>query len=365
MSDELIEKREIDSADPIYTPSQLHDAATPLLQANLPFLVTGQPGQGKTDIVTQICEELGYKLQITHPVVDEPIDYKGFPFPYTDEDGKPKAAFIPFGHMEELINTKEPLVSFADDAGHAPKAVQAAYMQWILNRAINGQAMSPHVRFCAATNRREDKAGVVGFLEPLKDRFVTIMELISSLDDWCDWAVRHKLPYEVISYVRYCPDILDEWKPTPDFSRLPTPRSIYGVARMLKAGIPESLQLKMIAGAIGKERATGFVSFLNIYQNLVDPNAIINDPMGPDIPEDPGHIYALCGALAARATKKTIGNIIKFANRFADPKEFSDGMAMDEFSVFLVRDAVGQDRINLSKCDEFNNWIDKHQDVII
>jgi MoxR-like ATPase len=71
------ERREIDAADPIYTPSQLHNALVPLIRAKLPVLVTGQPGQGKTDIITQVCEELGYDLLITHPVVDEPIDYKG------------------------------------------------------------------------------------------------------------------------------------------------------------------------------------------------------------------------------------------------------------------------------------------------
>lgn len=359
------QRREIDAADPVYTPSQLHDALVPLIKAKLPVLVTGQPGQGKTDIIMQVCEELGYDLQITHPVVDEPIDYKGFPFPYTDDKGVPRAAFIPFGEMEKMLTAEKPLVSFADDAGHAPKAVQAAYMQWILNRAINGQKMSDQVTFVAATNRKEDKAGVQGFLEPLKDRFVTIMELISSLEDWIGWAIKNKLPYEIISYVRYTPAILDEWQPRPDFTRTPTPRGIYGVARMLKAGIPENLRLKMIAGAIGKERAVGFVSFLDIYENLVDPDEVIKHPMKAEIPDQPGHKYALCGALAARANIDTIGPIITFANRFSDPKEFTDGDTYDEFSVLLTRDAVNMDRIKLSKTREFIEWMDAHQDVII
>lgn len=359
------ERRQIDTADPVYTPSQLHDALIPCIRAKLPVLVQGQPGQGKTDIIKAVCEELGYDLMITHPVVDEPIDYKGMPFPYTDDKGKPHAAFIPFGDMEKMLTAEKPLVSFADDAGHAPKAVQAAYMQWILNRAINGQAMSDEVRFVAATNRKEDKAGVQGFLEPLKDRFVTIMELISSLEDWIAWAIKNKLPYEIISYVRYCPQVLDEWEPRPDFSRTPTPRGIYGVARMLKAGIPENLRIKMISGAIGKERATGFVGFLDIYTELVNPEDVIANPEKVPIPEQPGHKYALCGALAARANIDTIGPIITFANRFADPKEFTDGETFDEFSVYLVRDAINMDRIKLSKTREFIEWLDKHQDVVI
>jgi hypothetical protein len=302
---------------------------------------------------------------ITHPVVDEPIDYKGFPFPYTDKDGVPRAEFIPFGEMRRLLDAKKPLVCFADDAGHAPKAVQAAYMQWILNRAINGHKMSDYVTFVAATNRKEDKAGVQGFLEPLKDRFVTIMELISSLEDWIEWSITNKLPYEVISYIRYCPSILDEWEPRPDFSRTPTPRGIYGVARMLEAGIPEKLRLKMIAGAIGKERATEFVGFLKIYNELTNPDDVIANPLKAPIPEPPGHKYALCGALAARANIDNIEAIITYAGRFSDEKEFSDGEVFDEFSVLLVRDAVRNDPRKLSKNAAYIKWLDAHQDVII
>ena len=359
------DKRDIDASDPVFTPSQLHDALLPMLRGNLPVLVSGQPGQGKTDIVEQVCDELGYDLVKTHPVVDEPIDYKGFPFPYTDSNDVPKAAFIPFAGLERLMRAERPLVSFADDLGHAPKAVQAAYMQLLLNRSINDKPISEHVRFVAATNRKEDKAGVQGFLEPLKDRFVAVVELISSLEDWIAWALRQKLPHEIIAYVRYVPQILDEWKPRPDFSRTPTPRGIYGVARMLQAGIPDNLRLKMISGAIGKSRAAEFVGFLDIYKELVNPEDVIKDPMGVPMPQKPGHKFALCGALAARAKKSNIESIIKFADRFSDPGEFADGIAQDEFSVFLVRDAVNMNRVPLSKTRAFIDWMDKHEDVLI
>ena len=358
-------ERDIDASDPIFTPSQLHDAAVPLLRAGLPFLVNGQPGQGKTDIIEQCAMELGYDLVKTHPVVDEPIDYKGFPFPYTDSNNVPRAAFIPFAHLEKLISADKPLVAFADDLGHAPKAVQAAYMQLLLNRAINDKPISDHVRFVAATNRKEDKAGVQGFLEPLKDRFVAILELISSLEDWVAWAVRQKLPFEVISYVRYMPAVLNEWEPRPDFSRTPTPRGIYGVARMLQAGMPDDLRLKLISGAIGRSRAAEFVSFLNIYEELPNPEDVIANPMKHELPKKPGHKYALCGALAARAKKENLDSIIKFADRFADPKEFEDGYSQDEFCVLLVRDAVNTDKHKLMKTKAFIEWMDKHQDVLI
>ena len=68
--------------------------------------------------------------------------------------------------------------SFLDDLGQAPMSVQAAAMQLILARRINGFKISDKVIFMAATNRREDKAGVTGILEPVKSRFAWIVELV-------------------------------------------------------------------------------------------------------------------------------------------------------------------------------------------
>ncbi len=66
---------------------------------------------------------------------------------------------------------------FIDDLGQATPAVQAAAMQLILARTLNGHRVSDHVVFIAATNRRTDRAGVSGILEPVKSRFATLVEL--------------------------------------------------------------------------------------------------------------------------------------------------------------------------------------------
>ncbi len=43
-------------------------------------------------------------------------------------------------------------VCLLDDLGQAPPAVQAAAMQLLLARRVNGHAVSDHVTFLAATN---------------------------------------------------------------------------------------------------------------------------------------------------------------------------------------------------------------------
>jgi len=348
-------------ADPIYSPQELFSLLTTCVKARLPVLVIGKPGQGKSDIITSVAHSMDADLLVSHPVVDEPIDYKGMPSVWR-EKGVTKAAFTPYGDLEKLITAKKLTIHFADDLGQAPDAVKAAYMQLMLNRAINNHKVSDNVIFIAASNRKEDKAAVRSFLEPLKDRFVTIAELENNMKDWCEWMlaqandgiISKDTAFKLISYVRYVPQVLDEFKASSDFSRTPTPRSIWFIAKMIEAGMPKELELRAFSGAIGKHRGQEFTGFLRIWENLPDPDKVLKSPDNAKIPEDAGTKYALCGALAARSNKNTIENIIKYANRLPD-----------EFSVLLVRDSISQDKTELCNNKAFAQWAVEHQDVLV
>ncbi len=346
-------------------PSELAQALEICILAKQPMLIMGMPGQGKSSIVEQVCEKIGADLIVAHPVVDNPTDYKGFPV-LVDVDGKKSKKymqymshakkvpeFLPFGGLRQLITADKLTVHFADDVGQAQTSVQCAYGQLLLNRAVNEHKVSDNVVFVAATNRKQDKAGVKGIISMLLDRFTSVVELQTSLEDWVRWAIENNLRHEVVSWVRYRPEVLSEFKPTPDFSRTPTPRGIHAMSKMMDAGVPDYLQIRMFSGAIGKARATEFVGFLRIYQNLPDPDKVIMDPDNGEIPDEPSHLYALCGAISQRATKNNLERIVKYADRLPD-----------EFSVLLIKDCISNDAA-LTKSTAFNRWVINHQDVLL
>lgn len=363
------------AADPVFTPTEVYDLVKFCALNFLPLLIVGSPGQGKTTIVTEVAKEIGYDLIKSHPVTDDPTDYKGYPSITKDENGEiDGAAFLPFGMLKRLINAKNPTIHFADDLGPASKMVQAAYMQLVQGREVNGHTIGENVVFMGATNRKQDKAAVQSVIEPLKSKYYAVVELENTLKDFAKWYVTQEgwapnpdpetvqeqprilkpFPHEILSWVRFQPAVLEEWEPSADMSLKPTPRGIEHVARMMLAGIPEPLQLRTFAGAIGKVRATDFISFLRIYQNLPDPDAVIRDPEAAPIPKEPGYLYALCGALSHRASRKTIEAIIKYADRLTE-----------EFSVYLVKDTVERDFKGLCENETFLSWVAKHQDVLI
>ena len=149
-------------------PSQLSEILKVAITNKLTLLIKGAPGIGKTDIVKMICNLIAARLIMTHPVVSDPTDIKGLPFIVTQVDGKQVAEFLPIGHMRLLIDADELTVVFFDDLGQAPPSVQAAVMQLLLERRINGHKVSDNVVFVAATNDRSHKAHVQACSNPSK-----------------------------------------------------------------------------------------------------------------------------------------------------------------------------------------------------
>jgi len=329
---------------------QLKDAIKFAIKNQYPLLIKGAPGIGKTDIVAQAACETGTELIISHPVVSDPTDFKGLPFP--NKDGT-SAKFLPFGDLLKLIKADKPTLFFLDDLGQAPASVQAACMQLLLARRINGHVVSDDVTFLAATNRRKDKAGVQGILEPVKSRFSAILELEVNIDDWVEWAIENNLPVELIAFIRFRPNLLQNFKPTSDIINTPSPRTVANVGKMMNAHLPKDTEYEMISGAAGEGLAVELLGFLKVYRDLPDIEKLIADPMGADVPDEPSTLFAVCGALSASANKKNMGNIIKFTNRLPA-----------EFQVLLLKDAIKRNK-SLTNTKEFSAWAIEHADVIL
>ena len=313
----------------------------------MPVLIKGAPGTGKTDIVTQACQEARTELIISHPVVDEPIDYKGLPAIRKDH-----AEFLPFGSLRRLIEAKQPTVYFMDDLGQAPPTVQAAAMQLILARKINGFKVSDQVTFLAATNRKKDRAGVSGILEPVKSRFVSIVELEPDLEDWVSWAGIQGLPCELIAFIRFRPQLLFDFAPSIEMTNSPCPRTVHNVGRLMALGLPEYLEFEAYSGAAGEGFAAELMGFLKIYRQLPDPNLILLDPQGANVPGDPATLYAVVGAMARKAGPQNMDALVTYANRLPE-----------EFSVLLITDCQRQNPA-IVNTRAYATWAARHHAVM-
>ncbi len=307
-------------------------------------IIAGPPGCGKSDIVSLCAKVAQKRLIVSHPVTADPTDYKGLGALI---DGKAK--FLPFNDLTELIETTKPIIFFLDDVGQAPHAVQAALMQLVLGRRVNGHVISDLVQFVMATNRKSDKAGVSSLLEPLKGRGQMI-NLEPSHKDWLKWAVTHDMPSELTAFINFRPDFITDFKASAAMTNSPTPRTIAAVGRHLNAGVPKEVEFAAYAGCAGEEFAREFTGFLQIFRKIPNPQNCIMNPTSARVPDpqDISTLYAICGALARLATDQNIGSVLKYADRLPE-----------EFTVCLVKEAVDRN-FDLQDTPEFTSWaIDK------
>ncbi len=327
-------------------PSTIGPILDAALLNNHPVMLVGGPGTAKTDMGTQSTARVGFDLLTSHPVVQQSIDYKGMPWVY-NQDGKIFASWVPYGDMRVLIEATSPLVFFIDDLGQAPDDVQAAVMQLLLKREIDGHKISEHVRFIAATNRRQDRAGVRGVLDPVKGRFITIIQVEVDAEDWVRWGLTHGMPPILLAYIRMNPNMLLKGDPTPDIVNVANPRTVAAVGKIITAKhpYPQEALYELIEGAAGAEFAADFYPWLANANKLPNIDAIIQKPKQAPIPDDdPSVLLLICTALAARADMVNFDNIVTYAKRL--PMEFSTRMMYD----------IGATKKDLTQTSAYIDW---------
>ncbi|MFD8953592.1 AAA family ATPase [Streptomyces xanthophaeus] len=138
--------------------------------ADLPVLLWGEPGIGKTAALTQLADSLDLPLTTVIASVHEPSDFSGLPVIGDDpaEQGVPMA---PPDWAVRLVRAGRGLL-FLDELSTAPPAVQAALLRLVLERRIGSLQLPPGVRIVAAANPRASAADGWELSPPLANRFV-------------------------------------------------------------------------------------------------------------------------------------------------------------------------------------------------
>jgi hypothetical protein len=320
------------------TPVQLYEFLRTSIKSKSNVLIVSSPGCGKTAITTQVCAEEKVNLVTMYPAISDPTDFKGFPFIVSGN-----AVFLPFSDLKTLKEAKTRTVCFLDDLGQAPVSVQAACMQLIHAK----HNVSQHVSFIAATNRREDKAGVTGLLEPVKSRFCTIVDLVPNANDLVAWGFKNGMHHDVLSFLLYRPQLVLDFKPSFEMKNSPCPRTIYNLSEMHKLNLSEDIAFEVYKGSVGDAFTTEFMGFLELKSQLPNMTDVLKNPTTCDIPKNPGVLYVFVGQLAYRATLQNMTTIVKIAERM-EP----------EFGMVMMT-TIGQRNKKLLESMEVANYLNK------
>lgn len=329
-------------------PSKLIDLLKSAAVNRWAILIEGSPGIGKSDLVAIVAAALSATLIILHPCVSDPTDFKGYPAIVNG-----KAVFLTFGELEKLLTANTLTIVLIDDMGQGSQATQAALMQLVLARQINGHKISDQVVFFGATNRRTDNAGVSGILSPLRSRFRTSVELVPDVQDWCKWALSKGLPVDLIGYIQMKPAHLNTFDPKTAREGKPfaCPRTLSFLGDWINAGIDDP---ETINGCVGESVGTEYLAFRRIFQQIgnVIPQILTNPTGAPIFDDDVSKSFAITAALTYQATAKNVDAIGQYVDRVSN-----------EFRTFFWRAAVAR-KPELNQTHAFTRWFTDHSEDI-
>ncbi|GAA4610098.1 hypothetical protein BJY16_007669 [Actinoplanes octamycinicus] len=146
------------------------EALTLAVAADLPVLLWGEPGIGKTAALNQLADSLDLPLTTVIASVHEPTDFSGLPVIGAD----PAVHGVPMAPPDWAVRlaTAGRGLLFLDELSTAPPAVQAALLRLVLERRVGALTLPPGVRIVAAANPRGSAADGWELSAPLANRFV-------------------------------------------------------------------------------------------------------------------------------------------------------------------------------------------------
>ncbi|NJP90891.1 AAA domain-containing protein [Nonomuraea sp. FMUSA5-5] len=150
------------------------DALSVAVAANLPVLLWGAPGTGKTSAVLALGQRLGLPVEVVVGSIREPSDFAGLPVLRDRETW-----FAPPRWAERLAAAGTGIL-FLDELTTAPPAVQAAMLRVVLERAVGDLALPPSVRIVAAANPPEQAADGWDLSAPLANRLIHLDWTVSA-----------------------------------------------------------------------------------------------------------------------------------------------------------------------------------------
>ncbi|GAA0934755.1 AAA family ATPase [Nonomuraea longicatena] len=295
-------------------PAVIRQALATAVSADLPVILWGAPGTGKTSSVVALGAAAGLPVEVVVGSIREPSDFSGLPV--LREGG---TWFAPPRWAERLAAGGGGLLLLGE-LTTAPPAVQAAMLRVVLERTVGDLVLPPEVRIVAAANPPGQAADGWDLTAPLANRLIHLDWTVSADDIAEGFASGFPVPEfdlkdaagpaetaaarsAVGAFLRVRPELVLAVPDTPERAGRgwPSPRSWDMAARAFAAcehaGAGEAVLAELVLGAVGEGAGFELLSWRRDL-DLPDPATLLADP-GARLPDRLDRLHALLGAVAA------------------------------------------------------------------
>lgn len=261
------------------------------LAVDVPLLILGGFGIGKSQIVSQQAEASGYVMVDVRLSQMLPEDLGGLPVP---EKPTKKGEQVGVKRlMPDLIKrvwdmheaTGKPILLFLDEITSGMPTILAAAYQLVLDRCLGEYCLPEGTRIVCAGNRAEDRGVTYDMPRPMANRMMIVEFAGPTWDEFEMHAIQKGYHPHVLAFLKQQPSyICGEVDVDDEEGRNPTSRTWEFVSRVLyhadRTGVRLRDRMLPIASTVGDKAALQFEAVLRMAEKLVSFEQIIADPTG-------------------------------------------------------------------------------------
>jgi len=331
------------------------------------------PGIGKSTLARELPvilskvygETFGYHEETTTTI--EAPDVRGFLVPSKDEQGRGISYFTRPGILptREYLEAHPRGIYFIDERSQSNLDVQKALAPVVLDKKFGSEYLPDGWMVVSASNRMEDKSGVVKPPMHLinRERQIDVEYDLQSAALW--WEANNMHPIGV-AFIKHRPGVFADHvpaKPVP----FCTPRSYTKAMHLLAClagtddqGNPsmdlpsDGVTQQLLAGEIGEGVAAELTSYAKLKEHVPTVDEILKDPKGCKCPDRLDAAYMAVQLCIHYADNKTVNSLWTYVERL--PVELQTSAAKS------LLDKAGGILLN---SQALSNWISNNKALVI
>ena len=332
------------------------------IDADVPSILTGIPGIGKTSVFRQVAKKRNIACKVEDATSLDPVDARGVIVPNleTGDSFFTRPAIFP-----DKEDGEEGILVLDEICGCLPATQKA--LQTVLLERRSGKHRLPEKWVPVGTgNGAGDGAGAFSLLSSLEDRAM-ILNVVPDFDVWKnDFAYPNDIDHRIISFLNFREELFSTFgkrdKKAQGKSHA-SARSWERLSKLLKAGLKGDLLLPGAAGCVGGGPATEFIAHMAVHEHLPDIKKIYRRQYN-EVPssDKPDVLYALAGAL------------VSFLGRL--PEDLPKMMAIErfieyamklpsEFCILAIQDSIPLHKEHILRSKGYGAFARKFQALVL
>jgi MoxR-like ATPase len=301
------------------------------IQARVPVILWGPPGQGKTSVITSLAKADGRRLEVILASIREPQDFAGLPSIHNG-----RTTMIAPDWAQDLAEDGNGIL-FMDEVNTAPPAVQAALLRVSLDKVVGDCHLGENTSVVAAANPPEIAADGWDLAPPLANRFCHLdwnlpADVVRSglSGQWPQYEVATVTSesFEIAldqeralfsGFITTRPDLVTVLPAsTTEAGRaFPTPRSWETALRLMAvvtaAQLSQDVRRVLIRGMVGIGAAIEYLTYRDAV-DLPNPEEVLLNASTFELPMRPDQVYAIGISVIHAASRDISDNRVQSLN---------------------------------------------------